>query len=144
MNNHIANKVHFSFWVISLLMLFWNVMGCVNFFAQLNPVLVASYRESEQAIIQGRPLWATIGFAVAVFGGVFGCVLLLLKNHMAFYLFVASLVGVIAANFHAITLNIHFGLGEIIGIIIMPFIVAIFLIWYAEYARGKGWLSTAT
>jgi hypothetical protein len=63
-------------------MLIWNVLGCVNFFAQMNPDMVASYRESEQAIIQGRPLWATVGFAVAVFGGALGCVLLLFKKRL--------------------------------------------------------------
>ena len=140
MNDNVVSKVHWSFWVISIFMLIWNVMGCINFFVQMNPDMVSSYRESEQAIIQGRPTWATAGFAVAVFGGALGCILLLLKNTTAFYLFVVSLVGVVIATVHSLTININFGMGENIGIIVMPIVVAVFLIWYSQYVKGKGWL----
>ena len=140
MNDNVVNKVHWSFWVISIFMLIWNVMGCVNFFVQMNPDMVSSYRESEQAIIKDRPLWATVGFAIAVFGGALGCILLLLKKATAFYLFIASLVGVVIATVHSLTININFGIGETIGIIIVPTVVAVFLIWYSQYVKGKGWL----
>ena len=64
-------------------------MGCI-LFTEMNPALVNSYRKSEQAIIQGRLLQATPGFANTVFGGVFGYMLLFIKSHMALCLFVAS------------------------------------------------------
>jgi len=47
----------------------------------MNTEMVSSYRETEQAIIQSRPLWAAIGFAIAVFGGALGGILLLLKKN---------------------------------------------------------------
>ena len=141
MNVDVVRKAHWSFWLICILTLIWNVLGCINFFVQMDPDMVASYRVTEQAIIQGRPLWATVGFAIAVYGGALGCILLLLKNTAAFYLFVASLVGVAIAIIHSLMLNINFGPGEIIGIVIMPTLVAVFLIWYSQYVRGKGWLS---
>jgi len=47
-------------------------MGCINFFMQMNPDMISSYRETEQAIIQGRPAWATVAFFIAVFGGALG------------------------------------------------------------------------
>lgn len=139
--NDIVKKAHWSFWVISILLLIWSVLGCINFFVQMNPEMVSSYRDTEQAIIQGRPLMATIGFAIAVFGGALGCILLLLKKTTAFYLFVASLVGVVMTTVHTLKLNINFGTGEIVGIVIMPTVVAIFSIWYSQYVKGKGWLS---
>jgi hypothetical protein len=51
--------------------------------------------ESHRAIIEARPAWATGAFAIAVFGGALGCLLLLLKKSAAYYLFIASLLGVI-------------------------------------------------
>jgi len=141
MNEQGGNKVHWSFWVVTIFMLIWNIMGCVNFFVQMNPEMISSYRENEQAIIQGRPLWATTGFAVAVFGGAIGCVILLLKKSTATYLFIASLLGVLVATVHSLGVGIEFGAGEIIGIILMPAIVAVFLIWYSLYAKNKGWVS---
>jgi hypothetical protein len=141
MKNKNVNAVHWSFWVIATFMLIWNVMGCINFFVQMNPDMVASYRETEQAIISGRPAWATVAFAVAVFGGALGCLLLLLRKAAAYYLFIASLFGVIVTMAHTLGVGIDFGLGEILGIILMPLVVAAFLIWYSKQAESKGWIS---
>ncbi len=142
MNQQGIKNIHWSFWIITLFMLLWNIMGCVNFFVQMNPEMISSYRENEQAIIQGRPLWATTGFAIAVFGGAIGCVILLLKKSFAVYLFIVSLLGVLVVTAHSLGVGIEFGPGEIIGIILMPTIVAVFLIWYSVYAKNKGWVST--
>jgi len=35
--------------------------------------------------------------------------------------------------------GLDFGLGEILGIILMPLVVA-FLIWYGKRAESKGWI----
>ena len=117
-------------------------MGCVNYFIQMNPEMVSSYRETEQAIISARPSWATVAFAVAVFGGALGCILLMLKKSISFYLFIASLLGVVVTMIHTLGAGIDFGIGEISGIIIMPLVVATFLIWYSKYAENKGWINT--
>ena len=137
--NQTVSRPHWSFWLIGVLTLIWNVLGCVNFILQMNPDVVSSYRETEQAIIQGRPIWATAGFAVAVFGGALGCVLLMLKKPAAYYFFVASLIGVVVTMLHTLRKGISFGIGEVIGIIVMPIIVAAFLVWYAKYAEQRGW-----
>lgn len=133
-------RVHWSFWAIGAIALIWNVLGAINFVAQMNPDMLAEYRESERAIIEGRPAWATIAFAIAVFGGALGCVLLLLRKSAAFYLFIASLLGVIVTMMHTLGAGIDFGLGEILGIILMPLVLAAFLIWYAKLAEGKDWI----
>lgn len=133
-------RVHWSFWAIGAIALIWNVLGAINFVAQMNPDMFAAYRESERAIIEGRPAWATIAFAIAVFGGALGCVLLLLKKSAAFYLFIASLLGVIVTMMHTLGAGIDFGLGEILGIILMPLVLAAFLIWYAKLAESKNWI----
>ena len=135
-----STAVHWSFWLITTLMLVWNVMGCMNFIMQMNPDTISSYRETEQAIITGRPIWATIGFFIAVFGGAFGCLLLMLKQSVSFYLLIASLLGVVIAIAHTLSIDISFGIGEIVGIILMPLLVAGFLVWYAKYVDGRGWL----
>jgi hypothetical protein len=140
MNDESVGRVHWSFWLIGAVMLIWNVMGCINFFVQRNPEVVAAYRESERAIIEGRPLWATGAFAVAVFGGALGCLLLLLKKSVAYKVFIASLLGVIATMTHTLGSGIEFGVGEILGIILMPLVVAAFLIWYSRLAENKGWV----
>jgi len=133
-------RVHWSFWVIGTVALIWNVMGAINFIAQMNPDMLAAYRESERAIIEGRPAWATVAFAIAVFGGALGCVLLLLKKSASYYLFIASLIGVVVTMIHTLGTDIDFGLGEILGIILMPLVVAGLLVWYSKHAEKKAWV----
>lgn len=140
MNDKNIRGVHWSFWLISALALIWNVLGAINYVVQMDPDAITAYRESERAIIEGRPAWATAGFALAVFGGALGCLLLLLRKSVAFYLFIASLLGVIVATVHTLGVGIDFGPGEIVGIILMPLAVAAFLIWYAKLAESRGWV----
>jgi hypothetical protein len=143
MNDETANKVHWSFWLIGAVVLIWNVLGSINFFVQMNPDMIAAYPESEQAIIVGRPTWATVAFAVAVLGGSFGSVLLLLRKSAAFYLFVPSLLGVIVAMTHALGLfgpSIEFSAAEMAGTILMPLVLATFMVWYTKYAENRTWI----
>ena len=141
MNDKTASSVHWSFWLIGAVTLIWNVIGIINFFVQMNPDALSAYRESERAIVEGRPVWATGAFVIAVFGGALGCLLLLLRMSTAYYFFVGSLIGVIVTMSHTLGAGIDFGLGEILGIILMPLVVAVFLIWYSKQAEGKGWIS---
>ena len=143
MNDKVNSGVHWSFWLIATIAFIWNVMGVVNYFVQMNPDVVDAYRASEQQIISGRPAWATAGFAIAVFGGALGGLMLLLRRSAAFYLFIASLLGVIVTMTHTLGIfgpAIEFGAGEIVGIIILPLVLAAFLVWYTRYADGKVWL----
>ena len=41
---------------------------------------------------------------------------------------------------HALGAGIDYGPGEILGIILMPLVLAVFLIWYSRQAKSKGWI----
>ena len=143
MNDSTNNRPHLSFWIISIMALIWNLMGVMNFFGQMNPEIVASMPESHQAIIQGRPVWGTIAFAVAVMTGALGCILLLLKRAAAQYLFIASLLGVMVQlipNFKLASSEIQFSLFEIVMMMILPLVLAAFLTWYANRSQANGWI----
>jgi hypothetical protein len=144
MNDESASRIHWSFWVIGAVALIWNVAGVVNYFVQMDPDALAAYRESERAIVESRPAWATGAFAVGVFGGALGCLLLLLRKSAAYYLFIASLLGVIVTMLHSLGIfgpAIDFSLFEIFGIVLMPLAMAAFLIWYSKLAERKRWIS---
>ena len=140
MSDERNSGVHWSFWVIGAVAFTWNAMGVVNYFMQMNPEVLELYRESERAIIDGRPAWVTGAFAIAVFGGTLGSLLLLLRKSAATYLFIASLLGVIGTMIHTLGVGVEFRLGEMLGIILMPLVVAAFLIWYSRLAEGKAWI----
>ena len=144
MNNETGQSVHWSFWVIGVVTLIWNAMGGMNFVMQMNPDAVAQFPESHRAIIEGRPAWATAAFGIAVFGGALGCLLLLLKKSIAYDLFMASFLAVIVTTIHTLRIlnsTSDFSPFEMVLMIVMPLVVAAFLIWYSKWAEKQGWVS---
>lgn len=139
MNDEALQKAHWSFWLIAAVALLWNLAGTVNFFVQMNPDMTSAYRDVERVIIEERPAWATLAFAIAVIGGTLGCLLLLFRKSVAIWLLVLSLLGVIVTMVHTLRLDVEFGIGEVLGIILMPLVVSVFLVWYAKFADGKRW-----
>ena len=143
MNQETAGAVHWSFWLIGAVALIWNVMGCINFFMQMDADVVASFSESARALVEDRPGWATAAFAISQFGGAIGCILLLLRKSAAVYAFIASLLGVAVVVIRTLGMaasTIDLAPGEIAGYTLMPLGVAVFLIWYAKHAEKKGWI----
>ena len=135
--------IHWSFWLLAVFALIWNVLGSLNYLGQMNADLVATMPDTHRAIIEGRPAWATGGFAVSVFAGALGGLLLLLRKSAAFYLFVASLLGAVVTMIHTIdvaTSKIDFDTVEIGVMILAPLIVAAFFTWYSKQAEGKSWI----
>ncbi len=144
MNDKTVGGVHWSFWAIGVVALIWNVMGVINFLVQMNADALASFPASHRAIVEGRPAWATGAFAIAVFGGALGCLLLLLRKSAAYYLFIASLLGVIVQLIHTLGIGssaIDFSPFDVLMIILMPLVVAAFLIWYSKWSESKGWIT---
>lgn len=127
-------KPHFSFWIAVTLGLAWNLMGCLNYIAQTDAETVFQMPETYQLIINSRPAWATGGFAVGVFGGAVGCILLLLRRRVALVVLGVSLLGVIAVSGFTLML-----LGMPISMM-FSLAVATALFWYATIAQRSDWL----
>jgi len=143
MDNEAVRSVHWSFWLIGVVALLWNVGGAINYVMQTNLEFVATLPETHRAIIEGRPAWATGGFAIGVFGGAIACLLLLFRKSTAFYIFIASLLGIIVTMIHTANVassKINFSPAEIFVMILLPIIVAAILLWYTKLAMNKGWI----
>ena len=143
MSDKTTGRAHWSFWIIGLTGLIWNLMGCMNFIMQMNADALASYSEAARTLVEDRPPWATMAFAVAVFGGALGCILLLARKSVSYYVFIASLLGVMVTMGH--TINMAASISEVpveiwVGTL-MSLVVAAFLLWYSKRAERKGWLS---
>ncbi len=144
MSDTTIGKTHWSFWVIVIITLLWNIGGSLNYIMQMDAEFVLTMPETHQAIIQGRPWWATGGFAVGVFGGVLGCILLMLKKNVAIYIFVISLVGILVTMVHTVNVGlsvVSFTATEMFIMAFLPAIVAALLVWYAILVKRKGWIS---
>lgn len=130
-------SIHWNFWVIGAVGLIFNLLGCINFFSQMNADAVASMPEIYRAIAESRPAWGTAAFALAVFGGFLGCVLLLLRKSVALYVFIASVVGAIAAQIPFLGMA-DFPVEAWIGWL-SQVAVGVFLAWYSRLAKIRYW-----
>ncbi len=140
MNDKTVGGIHWSFWIISVVTLIFNVMGVINYFVQMNPDMLASFPESYRPIIEGRPAWATAAFAIAVFGGSLGCLLLLFRKSAAFYVLLVSLLGVIVTMMYIFGVAGFSSFEVWIGVL-MQGVVTAFLIWFSKLTERKGWIS---
>lgn len=144
MSDNFTKGVHWSFWAIAVFGLLWNIGGSINYIMQTDLDFVSNLPATHKAIINGRPIWATGGFAVGVFGGAIGCLLLLFRKYSSLYVFILSLAGIVITMIH--TINVArstpaFTVAEVFVMIALPIIVATILIWYTLMTRRKGWIT---
>ena len=134
-----------SFWVISVIALLWNAMGVKAYLDQayVTDSFKAMYNEEQLKMIAEAPAWATGAFAIAVFGGFLGCVLLLMRKKLAKTIFMVSLIGILVQmyyNFFVIDSIAVYGPGAM-AMPIMIILFAVFLIWYTNYCIKKNWIA---
>lgn len=139
MNEETKVGVHWSFWVIGVVGLLFNLMGCLNYVSQMNAESVSAMPEAYRAIVESRPAWGTAAFAMAVFGGLLGCVLLLFRRSVAVYVFIVSLVATVLAQLPFVAIA-GFPKGAWIGWL-SQVAVGAFLAWYSLHAKRKSWTS---
>src|SRR5687767_9457891 len=133
-------------WVIGILGGLWSSIGVLSFMlTQLNVEAVMSrFPPQQREYFESFPLWAVAFWAIGVFGGVIGCLLLLLKNRLAFHALLASAIGAIVSNLGGLFL---LGGMEVmretggLGFTAVPIILGVFLAYYAHAMSKKGVLS---
>ncbi|MDG1040937.1 MAG: hypothetical protein P8H13_08800 [Polaribacter sp.] len=82
-----TNKPKALFWIIAVIALLWNAMGVAAYLFQayITDEMIAQLPEEQQAeFLVVHPSWYTGLFALAVFGGVLGCILLLARKKQLF------------------------------------------------------------
>jgi hypothetical protein len=142
-NSNTTAPKWFVFLVIVLAI--WNLMGVMAFVMQMTMTAeqIAALPEKEQMLYQDIPLWVNIAFGCAVFGGALGCIALVFKKAIALPILFISLAGVIVQMFHAFVIANSFEVYGPGGTImpIMVVVVALYLVWLANNAKVKGWLT---
>src|SRR5690606_8872459 len=99
--------------------------------------------EAEQTLYADLPAWVTAAFAIAVFGGTFGAIGLLLRKKWARIVFLISLIGIIIQMSHNFFISNNmevYGPGALI-MPIMVLVIGVYLIMFSKAAIAKGWIS---
>ena len=129
------------FWIAAVGALLWELFGCYMYYAQMT-VDRMSLPIDQRAMWDATPTWITAAHAIAVWVGLAGAVLLLMRRKLAEPLLLVSLIAV----------AVQFG-----GVLLVPAIrevtpsaaynlpIAIFVVCYgiwmlSRLARKRGWL----
>ena len=81
-------------WAVGLVALLWNGYGGYDYVMTQtnNAAYLAQFSAEQRAYFDSFPLWMEAVWAIGVWGGVLGAVLLLLRMKWAFHAFLASLI----------------------------------------------------
>ncbi len=142
--NH-QEKTPAWFRVVAILAIIWNFMGLVAFFMQIkmSEATLSAMSPTDRAIYENTPIWATIGFAIAVFAGTFGSVALLLRKKWAYPVFILSLIGIIMQQTYFFFLSDIMKGAEIPAMIMpaMVLLIGVLLLFFSKKMIRQGWLS---
>jgi len=131
------------FWVIAILYLLWSFVGCGMYLAEhmMSDAGYAKQFGDELLALRGlTPWWATAGYAVGVWGGFVGILLMLLRKKLCLPFFYASLAGAIIGFIPSMTdgrFKAVMGAGDY-GFMVFIWLECIFIIWFARKMRSKG------
>ena len=139
-NQHVSQpgKPPVWFWIVSALALVWNSMGVNQYLQQAYKT--DSFKEmstpEQLEMYSNFPSWYTAAFAIAVFGGALGCILLLLRKRLASTILLISFVAIIIQMSY-----VTFSLKMANVMTVMIIIVGALLVWLSKIATRKGWIS---
>jgi CHASE2 domain-containing sensor protein len=120
-------------------------MGVFNYLDQafMTDKILETLPKEQQILYQNVPAWVTAAFAIAVFSGTLGSLLLLLKKKIATTFFIISFLGIVGQMSYGLLIDQNSDSYGPMGIA-MPIIIIAFggyLIWYSRKANEHRWLS---
>ena len=138
-----TERTPWHLWLVGVLAILWNGFGCFDYvmtqtrrdewFAQMGMT------EIQLAYFNAMPAWTHAAWAIGVWGGLIGAILLLLRRKWAVHVFALSFLGWLAGAIYA------FGLSDGIEAMgpmwPMQFLIggiALFFVWYAWKMSKRG------
>jgi hypothetical protein len=138
-------KRSLGYWIIAVFALVWNLIGVAMWYLQvtMSSEQLALMTAPQRQVYEGTPGWINIAFAVAVFAGVLGSLGLLLKKRWATTMFLLSLIALLVQVIGAFVATPAWAAYGPAGLVMPAVLVAIalFLLWYANKAKARLWLS---
>lgn len=144
------NKLPVWFWVVTVVLVLWGLMGLYVFYDYISstPEKMAKYvadGELSQGYVDGlmnTPAWAKAVFALAVFTGALGALCLTLRKSWAVGLYALSLLFILLSFVDMFVIRkLHVDMTSAqIGMEGVVLILGIFAFWFSRKSKSNGWL----
>jgi len=136
-------KAPWHLWVVGVVSLLWNSVGAMDFVMTQtkNRAYMSGFTPAQLEFYYGFPLWVVATWGIAVWGGVLGSLLLLLRSRFAAHLFLSSFIGIVLTDVR----NFAFSNGiEVMGGVValifsaVIFVIGLLLLAYARAMCKRG------
>ncbi|HET8750476.1 MAG TPA: hypothetical protein VFM42_07025 [Sphingomicrobium sp.] len=143
MQQAVSARAPAHLWVVGILATLWNAFGCYDYLMtnMRNETYLAQFTSEQLAYFESLPSWLTAAWAIGVWGGLAGSLLLLIRSRYSVWAFALSLIGAVIGmgyQMFATTMPESMKSG---AMAIMPWVIiviAAFLLWYSWDADKKG------
>ncbi len=136
-------RVPAHLWIIGIVSLLWNAYGCYEYLMTetQNQAYLAKISAEQLAYWETLPGWLVAFWALGVWGGLIGSILLLMRNRYAVWAFGASFIGaLIGIGYQVVVAPMPASLTP--GLLaFMPYVIiafAGFLLWYSWKQEKNG------
>ena len=136
-------KAPVHLWIVGVLSALWNGFGALDYTMTQtrNPAWMAQLTESQITWLDAAPFWTHGTWALGVWGGLAGSLLLLARSRHAVTAFIVSLAGLAVNTLYQLTAPMpggHMDSGAQIGLHVAIWVIAIALLVYALKMRSRG------
>jgi ribose/xylose/arabinose/galactoside ABC-type transport system permease subunit len=89
-------------WVVGGLALVWNAIGAMDYVMTQtrNEAYMAQFTPEQLEYFYGFPAWVVAAWAIAVWGGLLGAILLLLRRRLAVPVFLVSFIAMVITTIY--------------------------------------------
>lgn len=140
-----ARRAPWHLWLVGALGVFWNAIAVVDYFMTQtrNVSYMSRFTPQQLEVLYALPAWLVGSWALAVWGGLLGALLLLLKRRIAAPVLLVSLLAMVLTAVHNFTTvnGLYATAGTPPAFVTLIFAVALGLWLYAGAMRKRGILS---
>ena len=137
------NRTPVHLWIVAILATIWNAFGCFDYLMTQtrNAKYLANFTDPQRVYFESFPVWMEAMWALGVWGGLAGSLLLLARSRYAVAAFALSLAGLAASTVYQYVLNSppeEMMSGAMMAMNVVIWAIAIGLLVYAMRMRRRG------
>ena len=144
MQQAVSARTPAHLWIVGILSLLWNAFGCYDYLMTrmrntdyLAGMMPGVDPNAMLAWVDSFPIYAQIGWALGVWMGLLGSILLLLRSRWAVWGFGLSLVGALLGLGYQIALAPPLAGADDMMSKVMPYVIIAVAVALFVYARGQ-------
>lgn len=144
MQQAVSTRTPAHLWIVGIISLLWNGFGAFDYFMTrtkgaewISQMMHTDEAAAIMAYINSFPVWVSIAWALGVWGGLLGSILLLMRHRYAVASFAASAVGaIVGLGYQLVNPSGIAEMSEAINAA-MPYIIILIAVALFLYARAQ-------